>query len=114
MVMILLVHKTGGLYTFSLGCKCFKLKMRCYGLVCFQDSERVVSKQEGIAFARQFGCLFFECSAKTQVNVEYCFEELVQKILDTPSLSNDTNSARKNILRPGQPSEIDVKTSVCC
>lgn len=79
-----------------------------------KDSERVVSKQEGIAFARQFGCLFLECSAKTRVNVEHCFEELVLKILDTPSLLSDTTSARKNILRPGQPSETNSETSTCC
>lgn len=49
-------------------------------LLAFQDAERVVSKQEGIAFARQYGCLFLECSAKTRANVQLCFEELVQKV----------------------------------
>eukprot|EP00249_Psilotum_nudum_P025672 c30435_g1_i1 orf=446-1075(-) len=79
-----------------------------------KDSERVVSKQEGIAFARQYGCLFLECSAKTRVNVQQCFEELVLKVLDTPSLLRDTTSARKNILRPGQPSEAAAESSTCC
>lgn len=79
-----------------------------------KDAERVVSKQEGIAFARQYGCLFLECSAKTRVNVEHCFEELVLKILETPSLLNDTSSARKNILRPGQPNETNAESSTCC
>lgn len=45
-----------------------------------QESERVVSKKEGIDFAREYGCLFLECSAKTRVNVEQCFEELVLKV----------------------------------
>lgn len=45
-----------------------------------QESERVVSKKEGIDFAREYGCLFIECSAKTRVNVEQCFEELVLKV----------------------------------
>ncbi|XP_059453338.1 ras-related protein RABC1-like isoform X2 [Corylus avellana] len=44
-----------------------------------KESERVVSKKEGIDFAREYGCLFLECSAKTRVNVEQCFEELVLK-----------------------------------
>ncbi|KAL5982697.1 Ras-related protein rabc1 [Asimina triloba] len=44
-----------------------------------KESERVVSKKEGIDFAREYGCLFLECSAKTRVNVEQCFEELVVK-----------------------------------
>ncbi|MCO5547719.1 hypothetical protein L7F22_001170 [Adiantum nelumboides] len=78
-----------------------------------KDSERVVTKQEGIAFARQYGCLFLECSAKTRINVEHCFEELVLKILDTPNLLSDT-SARKNILRPGVPSETNQENSSCC
>ncbi|KAJ7563633.1 hypothetical protein O6H91_03G117900 [Diphasiastrum complanatum] len=46
-----------------------------------RDSERAVTKQEGIAFARRYGCLFLESSAKTRVNVQQCFEELVQKVL---------------------------------
>lgn len=46
----------------------------------FQESERVVTKKEGIDFARESGCLFLECSAKTRVNVEQCFEELVLKV----------------------------------
>ncbi|XP_022841503.1 ras-related protein RABC1-like [Olea europaea var. sylvestris] len=45
-----------------------------------KDSERTVSKKEGIDFAREYGCLFIECSAKTRVNVEQCFEELVLKM----------------------------------
>lgn len=51
-----------------------------------KENERVVSKQEGINFARQNKCIYLECSAKTRINVEHCFEELVVKIMDTPSL----------------------------
>lgn len=50
-------------------------------LTFYQESERVVTKKEGIEFAREYGCLFLECSAKTRVNVEQCFEELVLKVL---------------------------------
>jgi Ras-related protein Rab-18 len=70
-----------------------------------KDAERVVTKQEGIAFARQYGCLFLECSAKTRINVQSCFEELVQKILDTPSLLVDTQGFKKNLLRPEASNE---------
>ena len=51
-----------------------------YLIVYSQESERVVTKKEGIDFAREYGCLFLECSAKTRVNVEQCFEELVLKV----------------------------------
>ena len=47
----------------------------------FQDSERVVSREEGIALAKELGCLFLECSAKTRENVEQCFEELALKVI---------------------------------
>ena len=50
-------------------------------VICvFQDGDRVVTKKEGIDFAREYGCLFIECSAKTRVNVQQCFEELVLKV----------------------------------
>lgn len=51
-----------------------------WSYLSFQESERVVSKKEGIDFAREYGCLYLECSAKTRVNVEQCFEELVLKV----------------------------------
>ena len=47
---------------------------------CFQESERVVSREEGIALAKEHGCLFLECSARTRENVEQCFEELALKV----------------------------------
>ncbi|WMV26600.1 hypothetical protein MTR67_019985 [Solanum verrucosum] len=79
-----------------------------------KESERVVSKKEGIEFAREYGCLFIECSAKTRVNVEQCFEELVLKILDTPSLlAEGSAGVRKNIFRQ-KPPESDASTSGCC
>lgn len=66
--------------------------------VDLEERERVVAKKEGVAFARQHGCLFLEASAKTCVNVQRCFDELVQKILDTPSLHANTAQLRKNVI----------------
>ena len=45
-----------------------------------QEAEREVSREEGVAMARQHGSLFLECSAKTKINVQQCFQELVQKV----------------------------------
>lgn len=49
-------------------------------MIVFQESDRVVTKKEGLDFAREYGCLFIECSAKTRINVQNCFEELVLKV----------------------------------
>ncbi|XP_074562160.1 ras-related protein RABC1-like [Curcuma longa] len=80
-----------------------------------KENERVVTKKEGINFAREYGCLFLECSAKTRVNVEQCFEELVLKILETPSLCAEGSSSVKktNIFKQKPPQE-DASTSGCC
>lgn len=66
-----------------------------FGLV--QEEEREVSIEEGQAFARKHGCLFVETSAKANTAVGQAFEELVLKVLETPSLLNSTNSARLNV-----------------
>ncbi|PFH34266.1 Rab18/RabC-family small GTPase [Besnoitia besnoiti] len=52
-----------------------------------------VERREGEAFAYQKGMLFVETSAKTRQGVQHAFEELVQKILDTPSLLANTSAA---------------------
>ncbi|MFQ6669536.1 hypothetical protein Gotur_034744 [Gossypium turneri] len=79
-----------------------------------KESERVVSKKEGIDFAREYGCLFIECSAKTRVNVEQCFEELVLKILETPSLvAEGSSGVKKNIFKQNPP-QSGAATSGCC
>ena len=62
-----------------------------------QEEEREVSIEEGQAFARRHGCLFVETSAKANTAVGQAFEELVLKVLETPSLLNSTNSARLNV-----------------
>ncbi|KAJ6954192.1 protein phosphatase 2C 11 [Populus alba x Populus x berolinensis] len=77
-----------------------------------KESERVVTKKEGIDFAREYGCLFLECSAKTRVNVEQCFEELVLKILETPSLlAEGSSGVKKNIFIQKPPEDVTTISS---
>ena len=48
--------------------------------------ERVVSKEEGMKCARKHHMMFIEASAKTKEGVACAFEELVEKIIQTPAL----------------------------
>ncbi|CAN1339620.1 Ras-related protein RABC2a [Linum perenne] len=45
-----------------------------------KDSERAVSKEEGMALARQLQCSFLECTAKSRENVDELFSELIYKV----------------------------------
>ncbi|KAG8184646.1 hypothetical protein JTE90_022694 [Oedothorax gibbosus] len=47
---------------------------------------RAVSREEGLKYARKHSMLFIEASAKTCDGVQCAFEELVEKILQTPGL----------------------------
>eukprot|EP00026_Physarum_polycephalum_P013656 Phypoly_transcript_14080.p1 GENE.Phypoly_transcript_14080~~Phypoly_transcript_14080.p1 ORF type:complete len:205 (+),score=28.32 Phypoly_transcript_14080:179-793(+) len=47
---------------------------------------REVSREEAVEFARSQAMLFIECSAKTRLGVQQAFEELVMRILETPTL----------------------------
>ncbi|NXL89528.1 RB18B protein, partial [Alectura lathami] len=48
--------------------------------------DREVERKEGLQLARKRSMLFIETSAKTEDGVQHAFEELVLKILQTPSL----------------------------
>lgn len=53
------------------------------GNKCDKQYEREVSREEGAALARQFGCQFLETSAKTAHNVEQLFMNLVRLLRST-------------------------------
>eukprot|EP00918_Siedleckia_nematoides_P055103 GHVU01120171.1.p1 GENE.GHVU01120171.1~~GHVU01120171.1.p1 ORF type:complete len:205 (+),score=23.09 GHVU01120171.1:131-745(+) len=48
--------------------------------------KREVTREEGLKFARKHHMLFIEASAKTREGVQCAFEELVEKIIQTPGL----------------------------
>lgn len=79
-----------------------------------REKDRVVTKKEGINLARDIGCLFIECSAKTRVNVEQCFEELVLKILETPSLLAEGSAGMKKNIFKQNAQQNSVASSGCC
>jgi len=55
-------------------------------------ADREVSTEEALQFARRHQTLYIESSAKTADGVKCCFEELVQKILQTPGLWDSYSS----------------------
>lgn len=73
-----------------------------------KESQRQVSREQGQEFARQHGCLFVETSAKTNLAVSQAFEELVLKILDTPSLLDQAPGTKL------QASKEKPYSSGCC
>lgn len=79
-----------------------------------RDGERAVSREEGIALAKELGCLFLECSAKTRENVEQCFRELALKIMEVPSLLEEGSSVVKRNILKQKPECQAPPTSGCC
>jgi len=57
-----------------------KVPIILVGNKCDLETERQVTTGEGQDLAKSFACPFFESSAKTRVNVEECFYELVREI----------------------------------
>jgi len=67
------------------------------GNKCDKTYEREVSKEEGAALARQFGCEFIETSAKTAQNVERLFMNLVRSLRQTRNIERGTPTPTKPI-----------------
>ncbi|VVD04926.1 unnamed protein product, partial [Leptidea sinapis] len=61
------------------------------------DKPRMVSREAGQAFAQKHRMLFIESSAKTQEGINLAFEELVQKIIETPGLWESSPSSNIRI-----------------
>ncbi|WRT64299.1 uncharacterized protein IL334_001230 [Kwoniella shivajii] len=55
----------------------------------------LVTTEEGQAFAERMGALFIECSAKTRFGVPEAFEELVKRILASPTLWAKSSTANR-------------------
>ncbi|XP_019187353.1 PREDICTED: ras-related protein RABC2a [Ipomoea nil] len=79
-----------------------------------RESERVVSREEGITLAKELGSLFLECSARTRENVEQCFEELALKIMEVPSLlEKGSTTVKRNILKQKQEHQTQTGGGCC-
>ncbi|CAF2364783.1 unnamed protein product [Rotaria sp. Silwood2] len=62
------------------------------------ENSREVTRDEGAKFARKYSMLFIETSARTREGVQIAFEELVQNILQTPSLWRNEQMSKRNTI----------------
>lgn len=69
------------------------------GNMCDRIHDREVSREEGEALAKSFGCGFLETSAKTTHNVEHLFTSLVRN-LRRPQPTSSSPLIRKDGARP--------------
>lgn len=75
------------------------------------DERRAVAFADGEAWARTQGMLFLETSAKTNTSISQAFEEVIERILETPGLVTASLPAASAAEAPGTasaPSSGDV------
>lgn len=75
--------------------------------------DRQVSREEGLAFARQHSTLFVESSAKTATGVQQTFEELLRKILETPELCTGDSATTIGNIRPNATGQSSSYSESC-
>mgnify|MGYP003640602351 CR=1 FL=1 len=75
---------------------CETVPMVLVGNKCDLADQRVISQEQGEALARKFGgCTFMESSAKTKVNVEAIFHDLVRQISKSQPVTDDKKPKRR-------------------
>jgi len=82
-----------------------KVPVVLVGNKCDLQDQRQVKVQEGADLAKRWGCPFFEASAKTKVNNEACFIELVRELrkhLAQGDSGSGSGSASKSKSKGGQ------------
>ncbi|KAL6719268.1 RAS1 protein [Lecanora helva] len=84
------------------------------GNKCDLDAEREVSRQEGENLARQFGCAFIETSAKSRINVDNAFYNIVREIRRyNKEMTNYTPGNGSAGAGPGPQNEKPQSTGCC-
>ncbi|KUI68267.1 Ras-like protein [Cytospora mali] len=88
------------------------------GNKCDLEGEREVSRGEGEALAQSFGCKFIETSAKSRINVDTAFHDLVREIrrcnreMQGYSTGNGS-SATNGAVKPMDVSDSDGEAGCC-
>ncbi|CAF4515966.1 unnamed protein product, partial [Rotaria socialis] len=80
-----------------------------------KKNERVVTREMGENLAKEYEVPYVETSAKTGLNVEFCFTAVSQALLaQTDSTSFHTQTASKTLNNLVQLNNRPSKQSVCC
>jgi len=75
---------------------CDTVPMVLVGNKCDLADQRVITQEQGEALARKFGgCTFMESSAKTKVNVEAIFHDLVPQISKSQPVDPEGRKKKK-------------------
>ena len=75
--------------------------------------QREVSVEEATTFARKQAMMYIEASAKTRAGIQQSFEEVVQKILDTPQIMAEMGGSPLAGLQPRLDDEPQGRCSTC-
>lgn len=79
------------------------------------DKERNVSRKEAENWARSKGMIFVETSAKTKIGIQQVFQEVVAKILESPTLLYNTAPKDRNSkLNLAGKNDASSNASSCC
>ena len=76
--------------------------------------QREVSVEEATTFARKQAMMYIEASAKTNTKIQQAFEEVVQKILDTPKLLEEAGYGLGGLSGAGMRLDSDSASASYC
>lgn len=80
-----------------------------------KTTERVVTREMGEKLASEYDVAYIETSAKTGLNVEFCFKAISQALLEKndSNISNGQNPS-KTLNNLVQLNDRTPKRSICC
>ncbi|CAL1386972.1 unnamed protein product [Linum trigynum] len=80
-----------------------------------KDSERSVSREEGMVLAQRLKCSFIECTAKSRESVEQLFREIILKIFEVPTLLEKGSGVPKTpTIRAERQASQQGRRNGCC
>uniref|UniRef100_A0A7S3H7M7 Uncharacterized protein n=1 Tax=Spumella elongata TaxID=89044 RepID=A0A7S3H7M7_9STRA len=77
------------------------------------DQERAVSREVAEEWAKSKGMLFLEASAKTKEGISQVFQEVVQKVLENPTLLSNTRPSKSGSRSLGSSANTSSKGACC-